>query len=138
MAGDPLDDLRTICLALPETTERQSHGEPAWFLRDKKLFVSYANNHHDDRLAFWCAAPEGAQQALIASDPGRFFRPPYIGSRGWLGVFLDVEVDWSEIEEIVADAYREVASKSLLARLNERSSPEDVSRKSAGKTKPGR
>jgi predicted DNA-binding protein (MmcQ/YjbR family) len=70
---------------------------------------------------------------LIASDPGRFFRPPYVGSRGWLGVFLDVEVDWSEIEEIVADAYREVASKSLLARLNKRSSPEDVSRKSAGK-----
>jgi hypothetical protein len=118
MERDPLASLRRICLALPETTERQSHGEPAWFVRDKKMFVSYADHHHDDRLSFWCAAPEGAQQELIAADPVRFFRPPYVGSRGWLGVYLDVDVDWKEVEEIVTDAYRQVAPKSLLLSLS--------------------
>jgi hypothetical protein len=122
MTSNPLQKLRGICLALPETTERQSHGEPAWFVRDKKLFVTYSDHHHDDRVAFWCAAPEGAQQALVAAEPQRFFRPPYVGGRGWLGVFLDVEVDWQEIAEIVADAYREVAPKSLVATLNPLSS----------------
>ncbi|MEU8103309.1 MmcQ/YjbR family DNA-binding protein [Nonomuraea muscovyensis] len=114
---DPLDALRGICLALPETTERLSHGEPTWFVRDKKVFVMFADHHHDDRLAFWCAAPAGVQAELVAEDPGRFFRPPYVGHRGWLGVYLDVEVDWAEITEIVADAYRVIAPKSLAARL---------------------
>ncbi|MBB6349740.1 MmcQ/YjbR family DNA-binding protein [Nonomuraea muscovyensis] len=114
---DPLDALRGICLALPETTERLSHGEPTWFVRDKKVFVMFADHHHDDRLAFWCAAPPGVQAELVAEDPDRFFRPPYVGHRGWLGVYLDVEVDWAEITEIVADAYRVIAPKSLAARL---------------------
>lgn len=121
MAQDPLHKLRAICLALPETNERRSHGEPAWFIRNKKLFVTYANHHHDDRIAFWCAAPEGTQQELVAADPARFFRPPYVGGRGWLGVFLDGEVDWNEVAEIVDDAYRAVASKTLLTRLSSRS-----------------
>jgi hypothetical protein len=68
---------------------------------------------------FWCAAPPGVQEALVGSDPGRFFRPPYVGGRGWLGVYLDVPgVDWDEIAEIVADAYREVAPKRLAAVLD--------------------
>jgi hypothetical protein len=115
---DPLERLRRLCLALPETTERQSHGEPAWFVRGKKTFVSYADHHHDDRLAFWCAAPPGAQEALVAADPGRYFRPPYVGHRGWLGVYLDVPVDWEEIADLVADAWRMVAPKRLLAELD--------------------
>jgi hypothetical protein len=123
MAHDPLVNLRGICLGLPETTERQSHGEPAWFVRDKKLFVTYANHHHDDRLAFWCAAPEGAQQELVAAEPNRFFRPPYVGGRGWLGVYLDVEINWDEIAEIITDAYREVAPKSLILALDASSTP---------------
>ena len=90
MTTDPLDALRRLCLALPETTERRSHGEPTWFVRGKTTFVTYADHHHDDRLAFWCAAPPGTQEALVASDPERFFRPPYVGHRGWLGVYLDV------------------------------------------------
>lgn len=114
---DPLEELRRLCLALPETTERLSHGEPTWFVRDKKTFVTYADHHHDDRLGFWCAAPPGVQEALVAEDPARFFRPPYVGHRGWLGVYLDVEVDWPEVAEIVTDAYRMVAPKSLVARL---------------------
>jgi hypothetical protein len=112
-----VERLRRLCLALPETTERVSHGEPTWFVRDKKAFVTLADHHHDDRFGFWCAAPPGAQQALVAADPQRFFRPPYVGHRGWLGVYLDVPVDWAEIAEIVTDAYRAVAPKRLLAQL---------------------
>ena len=118
---DPLATLRKLCLALPETTERLSHGEPTWFVRDKKTFVMFANHHHDDRLAFWCAAPDGAQEALVGSAPERFFRPPYVGHRGWLGVYLDIEgVDWDHIADLVTDAYRVVAPKRLVAELDAR------------------
>jgi hypothetical protein len=118
MIDDPLLRLRRICLAFPEATERVSHGEPTWFVRDRKTFVTYADHHHDDRLAFWCAAPEGAQVMLVESDPERYFVPPYVGHRGWLGVRLDVEVDWDEIAELVEDAYRVVAPKRLVAELD--------------------
>jgi len=110
---DSLARVRAICLSLPEATERPSHGEPAWFVRDKKLFAMYADHHHDDRLAFWCAAPAGAQEAMVASDPTRYFRPPYVGPRGWLGVYLDVEVDWQVVAEILRDAYLAVAPLKL-------------------------
>jgi predicted DNA-binding protein (MmcQ/YjbR family) len=111
---DVLTKLRALCLALPEVTEKLSHGEPAWFVR-KKLFVMFADHHHDDRVAFWCAAPAGAQEELV--DDVRYFRPPYVGHRGWLGVYLDTEPDWAEIAEVVQDAYRAVAPRSLLAQL---------------------
>ncbi|ONI74395.1 phosphoribosylglycinamide formyltransferase [Kribbella sp. ALI-6-A] len=113
---DALERLRELCLVLPEVTERLSHGEPTWFIRDKKTFVMFANQHHDDRVGFWCAAPEGAQEELLATDPDRFFRPPYVGHRGWIGVYLDIEdVDWDHLADIVRDAYRHVAPKSLAA-----------------------
>jgi hypothetical protein len=112
---EPLERLRRLCMELPEATERLSHGEPTWFVGGKRSFVMFADHHHDDRLAFWCAAPPGAQQALVAADPGRFFVPPYVGHRGWLGVRLDVPLDWEEIAELVADAHRMVAPKRLLA-----------------------
>ena len=116
---DPVEELRRICLALPEATERVSHAEPAWFVRDKRLFVTLSDHHHDDRLGFWCAAPPGAQQELVDLNPARYFVPKYVGGRGWLGVYLDVpDIDWGEIEELVEDAYRTVAPKSLVARLD--------------------
>ncbi len=118
MTDDPLEMLRRICLRLPEVTERLSHGEPTWFVRGKTTFVTYADHHHDDRLAFWCAAPPGAQETLVAADPARYFVPPYVGKRGWLGVRLDVPVDWDEIATLVTDAYRQVAPKRLVARLD--------------------
>jgi hypothetical protein len=118
MTADPLEALRRLCLALPETTERLSHGEPTWFVRGRKVFVTYADHHHDDVLAFWCAAGPGVQEALVASGPERFFVPPYVGGRGWLGVRLDVPVDWDEVAELVADAYRQVAPKRLAAELD--------------------
>jgi hypothetical protein len=119
MATDPLPKLRKICLAMPEATERLSHGEPTWFVRDKKVFVSYSNNHHGDGIVgFTCAAPEGAQDVLVHAEPERFYVPAYVGYRGWLGVRLDVPTDWSRIEEIVRDAYRCVAPKTLVAMLD--------------------
>ena len=120
MAKDPLEALRRLCLSLPKATERLSHGEPTWFVQDKKTFVMYANHHHDDRLAFWCAAPREVQETLVVADPARFFLPPYVGHRGWLGVYLDVPVDWRQITELVIEAYREVAPKRLLAELEDR------------------
>lgn len=116
--SDPVvvDRLRSICTALPEVTERLSHGEPTWFIRDKKTFLMTSDHHHDDRFGFWCAAPPGVQQELVEQEPERFFRPPYVGHRGWLGVYLDVaDVDWGEIEAIVREAYRTIAPPKLAA-----------------------
>ncbi|GAA4904124.1 hypothetical protein LX16_3724 [Stackebrandtia albiflava] len=112
--SDPVERLRRLCLALPEATERLSHGEPAWFTGRAPMFVMAARHHHDDRLAFWCAAPPGAAEALVAERPDRFFIPPYVGHRGWLGYRLDLpEVDWDEVAELVSDAYRHVAPARL-------------------------
>ncbi|GAB3679774.1 MmcQ/YjbR family DNA-binding protein [Actinocorallia lasiicapitis] len=115
---DPLEALRTLCLGLPEVTERLSHGEPCWFVRGKKMFVMFADHHHDDRLALWCAAPPGAQEACVAASPDSYFRPPYVGHRGWLGVYLDTAPDWTAVTEHVHDAYRLIAPKSLSALLD--------------------
>jgi hypothetical protein len=90
-----------VCLALPEVTERLSHGAPTWFVRGKRAFETlWAHGHHDhDFPHLWCAGPLGAQQELVASEPGRFFRPPYVGGRGWIGVRLDTGLDWAEVSE---------------------------------------
>jgi hypothetical protein len=119
MPESPLDRLRALCLSYPEVEERVSHNEPCWFVRGKKQFVSFADHHHDDRLAFWCAAPEGAQDVLVNAERERYFVPPYVGHRGWLGVYLDVEVDWDAVRLIVDDAYRCVAPKTLVAQWTE-------------------
>lgn len=119
MSTDSVERLRKICLALPEVSERASHGEPAWFIREKKTLATLDDHHHGaEHLSFWCPAPPGVQAELVASDPGRFFVPPYVGHRGWLGVHLDVEVDWDEVREILLDAYRLVAPKKLVALLD--------------------
>ena len=115
-----LAKVRALCLALPEVTERPSHGAPTWFIRDKKTFVTFVNDHHGDgRLAIWCAAPPGVQGELVAEEPDRFFVPAYVGGRGWLGVRLESGVDWDEMEQIIEDAYRTVAPKKLLAVLDD-------------------
>jgi hypothetical protein len=117
---EALTRLRRICLPLPEVTERLSHGSPAFFVREKKTLVTLLDDHHGDgRLAIWCPAPEGVQATLVDTEPDRFFRPPYVGHRGWLGVRLDVEVDWEEVAGIVTDAYRLVAPKALVRQLTD-------------------
>jgi hypothetical protein len=111
--------VQRICLSLPEVTERLSHGEPTWFVRDKKTFVTSDTDHHGSgHIAIWCAAPPGVQEAMVARDPERFFRPPYVGHRGWLGVRVDVDIDEDELREIIEDAYRMVAPASLVKQLD--------------------
>ena len=110
--------VRALCLPLPETSERLSHGSPTFFVRAKKAFVMVLDNHHDDGIfGLWAAAPPGNQELLVQADPERFFRPPYVGHRGWLGVRLDGAVDWDEIAGIVEDAWATVAPKRLLESL---------------------
>ena len=107
--------LRTICLALPETSERLSHGAPSFFVREKRCFVMLLDNHHNDGIfGIWCAAPDGNQELLIAASRERFYRPPYVGHRGWIGVRFNDGVDWDELTGIVEDAFATVAPKSLL------------------------
>jgi hypothetical protein len=110
-----LAKLRTICLAFPETSERLSHGAPTFFVREKRSFLMVLTNHHgDDRFAIWCAAPDGMQKMLVEADPERFFVPPYVGHRGWLGVRLDRGIHWDELAGISEDAYAEVAPARLV------------------------
>jgi predicted DNA-binding protein (MmcQ/YjbR family) len=107
--------IREICLGLPETSERLSHGAPTFFVRAKRAFVMVLSNHHGDgRFAIWCAAPAGMQKLLVDCDQERFFVPPYVGHRGWLGVRLDRRLDWDELAGIVEDAYGEVAPPKLV------------------------
>jgi predicted DNA-binding protein (MmcQ/YjbR family) len=102
-------------MAIAGVTERLSHGESAWFARGKRLFAMFADRHHDDRIAFWCAAGPGVQEMLIASSPDKFFRPPYVGPKGWVGMYLDGVVDWEEVTGIVEEAHRTVLEQMMLA-----------------------
>lgn len=105
-----MDRIRKICLSMPETSERLSHGAPTFFVREKKAFLMVLTNHHGDgRFAIWCAAPDGMQPMLVDTDPYKFFVPPYVGHRGWLGVRLDRGLDWEELAGIAEDAYETVA-----------------------------
>ena len=102
--------VRKIALALPNTSERPSHGEPCFFVNQKHTFVMCADDHHGDgRIALWLAAEHGAQEILVAADPVRFFRPPYVGTRGWIGVRIDMKPDWKHITSLIDEAYRVVA-----------------------------
>ncbi len=113
-----LREVRAICMALPEVSERVSHGSPTWFA-GKKTMVMYLDDHHGDgRLALWVAAPPGVQGAMVEQEPERFFVPPYVGHRGWLGMRLDRSPDWDEVGDVVEEAYRQVAIKRLLSQLD--------------------
>jgi hypothetical protein len=119
VASSTLDHVREICLDLPEVTERLSHGAPTFFVRGKKTFVMFIDGHHGEPgVALWAHAAAGVQGSVIEEEPERFFRPPYVGPRGWIGIRLDVDVDWDEIAGIAEDAYRMVAPKTLLAQLD--------------------
>jgi hypothetical protein len=110
----PLERIRELCLGLPETNERLSHGSPTFFIRDKKTFVMYHDDHHGDgRLALWCAAPPGMQDALVRGEPEHYFVPAYVGHRGWVGVRLDRGLAWNEVAGAVEEAYLTVAPPRL-------------------------
>ena len=106
--------LRQICMALPEAREKLSHGEPTWFAGKGKVFAMLDDHHHGAaHLSVWLPQPFGAQEALIGSDPKRFFRPPYVGVSGWVGVLLDTRPDWDAVASLVRDAYLTVATAKL-------------------------
>jgi len=114
----PLARLRAICMALPEAVEKTSHGEPSWFAGKGKMFAMLDNHHHGAaHVSVWLPAPPGAQETLVWGDPKRYFRPPYVGPRGWVGVILDTKPNWKLVAELVADAYRLVAHPRLVREL---------------------
>jgi len=114
----PLARLRAICLALPEAAEKISHGEPTWLAGKGKVFAMLDDHHHGaPHLSVWLPAGLGGQEALIESDPKRYFRPPYVGHRGWVGVVLDARPDWGMVAWLVEQAYRLVAHPRLVAKL---------------------
>jgi len=97
--------VREIALALPNTSEKLSHGTPAFFVR-KKMFATIDNNHHGSgHVAVWCNAPPGVQEELVAADAKHFFRPPYVGPSGWLGVRLDSGLAWPVIADLLKQAH---------------------------------
>jgi predicted DNA-binding protein (MmcQ/YjbR family) len=106
--------LREICMALPEANERLSHGEPTWFAGKGRSFAMLDNHHHGaPHLSVWLPQPLGVQQMLVDADPKRFFRPPYVGVSGWIGVVLDTKPDWKLVASLVRDAYLHVATQKL-------------------------
>ena len=112
MSDAQLERVRQICAALPETTERLSHGEPTFFV-GKKVYVMFANNHHHDgRIAVWLPAPPGFQEGLVDTVPAVFFKPPYVGPRGWLGIVLD-RISDGDLAMYIHIAWELVAPKRL-------------------------
>lgn len=108
--------IREFCSALPDVTEKLSHGSPGFFVK-KRMFLAFANNHHNDgRIAIWCNAADGAQEILVASDPENFFVPPYVGVGGWIGVKIDGDLRWSAITEIVTSAHAASSRQSSAKR----------------------
>ena len=117
-ARNPLVRLRKLIAALPETSEKLSHGAPT-FWGGKKTFASFHDNHHGDGVvALWCKLPSGAAQALAQSDPGIYFVPPYVGPSGWVGVRLDRDIDWEVVAGLLEEGYRTVAPKRAIKLLD--------------------
>ena len=115
-----VERLRKICLAFPEANERVSHGEPTWFAGKGKVFAMLDDHHHGSpHLSVWLPQRHGVQTRLIEEDPERYFRPPYVGPKGWLGVVLDTRPDWKIVSALVRDAYVFVAGKKLVSALGD-------------------
>jgi hypothetical protein len=117
-----LAEVRRRCMALPEVTEGLTHGGPTWFVRGRRSFVKFVDPAEHPQLdlphiAIWAAAPPGARHELVAAAPDRFFAP-WFGGRDWVGMRLDGEPDWDEVGEVILDAYRQVAPKTLVSRLD--------------------
>lgn len=114
MPGEALDRLRAVCLDFPEATEQQTWGDPTFRVRGK---IFAMEKRGDGRVSLWSKAPPGAQDVLVGADPSRFFVPPYVGHRGWIGVRLDDGIDWDAVADLVAESYRMTAPKRLAARI---------------------
>ena len=115
MREQPIDRLRAICLALPEAVEKEAWGDPTFRVRDKIFAIE---KRGDGRVSLWCKAPPGSQMVLVGADSERFFVPPYVGHKGWVGVRLDRGPDWEEVALLVRRSYRLIAPKSLAAMID--------------------
>lgn len=112
-SATPLARLREVCFSLPEVTEKEAWGEPT-FRVGEKLFAMFAtDHHHDGNIAVWCKAAMGMQEILIDADPERFFKPPYVGPKGWIGIRLVGKVDWDEVHALLAESWRMTAPKKM-------------------------
>ena len=109
---DHIQRVRRIALALPESTEKLSHGEPTFFVR-KKVFVMFSNNHHNDgRIAIWIPVPIGRQPIMIAEAPEIYFKPPYVGVKGWIGVQLSL-INNEILTTLIRQAWKLTAPRAL-------------------------
>ena len=114
MPRQPIHRLRAICLALPEAVEKEAWGDPTFRVRDK---IFAMEKRGDGRSSLWCKAPAGSQMVLVGADPERFFVPPYVGPKGWVGMRLDAGVDWAEVATVIRRSYRLIAPKRLGSRV---------------------
>jgi len=113
VTDDHMRRVRRICMGMPGCDEKLSHGEPTWFVR-KRVFVMFANNHHNDgHVAVWLPTLPGMQASLIEASPDTYFRPPYVGVKGWVGIELD-RVGEEELAAHILEAWKLVAPKSLV------------------------
>ncbi|MBR0670394.1 MmcQ/YjbR family DNA-binding protein [Neoroseomonas soli] len=117
MSARALARLRAICLALPEAAEQETWTIPTWRIRGR-IFCMW-NPMEGGVAAFWCKAPRGVQEMLVEAAPDRFFRPPYVGHKGWIGLRLTGRVDWEEVEALVRRSWRMTAPKRVAAALPE-------------------
>jgi hypothetical protein len=122
--GTQLERLRRLCLSVPGTIEKVSHGEPTFFT-PKRVFAMFANNHHDDgHIAVWLAAGPGVQDALVEEAPQTYFRPPYVGPSGWVGVEMS-KVDDNRLGSLIREAYQLITAKdhATRSRISSKSRP---------------
>ena len=112
-----MERIRPIALALPGAVERRSHGSPTFFTAEGRKGRTFASVHderewYEGRLCLWAAGPKELQEALVADGPERFFVPPYVGHRGWVGLRLDLPtVDWDEVAGVIEDSYAFIAER---------------------------
>jgi hypothetical protein len=121
--GTQLDRLRRVCRSIPGTIEKISHGEPTFFT-PKRVFAMFANNHHDDgHIAAWLPAGPGVQDALIEEEPEIFFRPPYVGPAGWIGVEMR-QIDDDRLGSLIREAFILISAKDRRAGPGKSSRPQ--------------
>ena len=112
----PTDQLRAICLALPEASEKEAWGDPTWRIRDK---IFAMEKRGDGRISVWCKAPPGSQEILVESAPALYFVPPYVGHKGWVGMRLDAKPDWDEAAMLIKRSYSLIAPKPLARQIDD-------------------
>lgn len=114
MGERPIDRLRAICLGLPEAVEKEAWGDPTFRICNK---IFAMEKRGDKRISVWLKAPPDVQPMLVEVDPERFFVPPYVGSKGWIGIRIDNNPDWDDVAAQVRRSYRLIAPKKLAAKV---------------------